>query len=267
MNRKQIQILNKFHDWLLFQKDLGLEYLDCNDDLTALRQLLAPSPKGRTRGNHVWDSAMVKTSVVPGRPGNSSCIFSGRLAKLNKQVLSCTACVLSNPALKPLFGKGHENARLLVAGEMPARKEILKGSPFIGDAGDMLYKMLRAIRIEKSDVFLTNVIKCHTVRNNPHNAEAIEACGKLLISQIEIIKPSFILCFGSEAASVVLKTCTPVENLRNRIHEYPAGGAKVLVTYSPYFLLKLSGTREKELKRDTWNDLQLLEKIYHGRIS
>ncbi len=266
MNRKQIQILNKFHDWLMFQKELGLEYIDRNDDLTALRQLLAPSPAGRTRKNHVRITAGRKTSAVPGRPAGASSLFSGRLAELNKQVLSCTACPLSNPALKPLFGRGHENAGLLVVGEMPAGKEIRHGSPFIGDAGDMLYKMLRAIRIEKSDVFLTNVIKCHTARSNPHMAEALEACGKLLISQIEIIKPSFILCFGSEAASVVLKTCTPVEDLRNRIHEYPAGDAKVLVTYSPYFLLKLSGTREKELKRDTWNDLQLLEKIYHGRI-
>ena len=159
-----------------------------------------------------------------------------------------------------VFGEGPEDARLLVVGEAPGRQEDQEGRPFVGVSGELLTKMLRAINISRTECFITSVVKCRPPGNRTPDQHEIAKCAPFLFRQIELIKPSFILALGLVAAHTLLKIDSPLKSLRGKWHRL--GNARVMITYHPAYLLRFGGIHQKNLKREAWHDLQMLEKEY-----
>ncbi len=182
------------------------------------------------------------------------------LIQLEQMVRSCNLCPLSKTRKNPVFGEGTINPILMLIGEAPGREEDIKARPFVGRSGELLTKMLRAINLERSEVFITSVIKCRPPRNRTPRKEEIETCLPYLLRQIELLDPKLILCLGATAAKALLDTESPLSKLRGHFHDYH--GRRLLVTYHPAYLLRFGGSRLLDLKRQAWHDLQMIQKEY-----
>ncbi len=194
------------------------------------------------------------------------------LMELRQAVEQCRRCRLHETRTKVVFGQGPERARLMLVGEAPGRNEDLQGLPFVGRSGELLTKMLRAINIERREVFITSVVKCRPPKNRTPKSDEIAACLPWLKGQIGLIRPSIILCLGTTSAHALLDTDAPMAKLRGRFHPLPDGfwpdgisnpsAIKVAVTYHPAYLLRFGGAKQKALKLEAWHDLQMVEREY-----
>jgi len=176
------------------------------------------------------------------------------LTTIAKAVEACTRCPLYKTANRGVPGEGAAKARLVCVGEAPGANEDETGRPFVGQAGQLLTKILAAVDLTREEVFITNVVKHRPPGNrNPAPGE-IEACSPYLVRQLELIKPKVIVAFGTFAAQTLLNTKTPIGKLRGEVHRYH--GIPLVVTYHPAALL-----RNPSWKRPTWEDVKLARRI------
>ena len=178
---------------------------------------------------------------------------------LRKQVTACTQCGLHQGRKQTVFGVGDQNADWMVIGEAPGAEEDRQGEPFVGRAGKLLNAMLLAIGLERSQVFIANILKCRPPNNRDPQPGEVTSCETYLKKQIELIQPKIILAVGRIAAQNLLKVDTPIGRMRGQIYEYPGSNIPVVVTYHPAYLL-----RSPREKRKSWQDLQLAMQIYQG---
>jgi len=181
------------------------------------------------------------------------------LKELYEEVKRCTKCKLHRTRTHAVPGEGPEQTRLMLVGEAPGRDEDLEGRPFVGRAGKLLDQMLAAIKIKRAEVYITNVVKCRPPGNRTPDPDEIEACLPYLAQQIKFVSPRLICTLGLIAAQSVLGTTEPLSRLRGRVHE--KDGIKVVVTYHPAFLLRFPAR-----KRDAWEDLKMLQKLYQELV-
>jgi len=177
------------------------------------------------------------------------------LDELEKLICDCTKCRLHQGRNKFVFGTGNPNSDVLVIGEGPGAEEDKQGLPFVGRAGKLLTDMLKAIKFEREEVYIGNVVKCRPPENRTPNPDEMDTCMPYLKKQCELIKPKLILCLGLTAAKGLLKKKESLGQLRKNVFEYE--GAKVIVTYHPAALL-----RNPHWKKDSWEDLKKLRKMY-----
>ena len=140
-------------------------------------------------------------------------------------------------------------------GEGPGFDEDQQGEPFVGPAGQLLTKIIEAINLTRSQVYICNIVKCRPPRNRNPQPDEISTCFPFLDRQIAAMQPDFICALGSIAAQTLLNTAEPISRLRGRFHDYK--GIKLLPTYHPAYLL-----RNPEKKRDVWDDMKMLMKEY-----
>ena len=176
------------------------------------------------------------------------------LEEIAKKVNKCTRCPLYETATRGVPGEGHPKAKLVCVGEAPGAKEDETGRPFVGQAGQLLTKILAAIDLTREQVFICNVLKHRPPGNRNPRPEEVEACSPYLIRQLELIKPKVIVAFGTFAAQTLLNTKTPIGQLRGLVHKYH--GIPLVVTYHPAALLRNPGW-----KRPTWEDVKLARRI------
>jgi uracil-DNA glycosylase len=174
-----------------------------------------------------------------------------RLESLREQALECRRCRLAKGRQKVVFGVGSSSAQVVLIGEGPGANEDRTGEPFVGRAGQLLNRMLGVIGMERSDVYITNVVKCRPPRNRDPDPDELAACRPFLDAQLEALKPAVILALGRPAAQSLLNDKRPLGRLRSAVHKL--GQATLLVTYHPAFLL-----RNPVRKISAWEDLQLL---------
>ncbi len=187
------------------------------------------------------------------------------LSNLKESVQQCKKCALWKTRVNVVFGEGDINAELMFVGEGPGYEEDKQGRPFVGKAGELLTKIINAMKLKREKVYITNIVKCHPLktldpylRNNdrPPTEEEIQQCYTYLERQIEIIKPKVICCLGSTAAKVLTKNDVPITELRGKIFKYKNTEINVIPTYHPAALL-----RNPSLKKLTWQDMQLVMKV------
>ena len=124
--------------------------------------------------------------------------------ELAKFIKKSNQCLLKNTAKKTVIADGNAEAKLMIIGEAPGREEDEQGKPFVGQAGQLLNKMLAAINLQREDVYITNVIPWRPPNNRTPTSEEILQCLPYLQKHIEIIKPNFLLLLGVTAAKAVL---------------------------------------------------------------
>lgn len=175
---------------------------------------------------------------------------------LAERVANCRDCSLCDSRTQTVFGVGSTQADLLVVGEAPGADEDRQGEPFVGRAGQLLTAMLGAIKLQRQQVYIANVLKCQPPGNRDPHVEEVAACQGYLNRQIELLQPRLIVAVGGVAAKHLLNTDESVGRLRGKLHAYPATGTRLLVTYHPAYLL-----REPQEKAKVWADLQKVEKL------
>ena len=206
-------------------------------------------------------TAIARDGIVVGSEGTE--LFGGELSRchtiedVSALITACQKCDLYRTAKHPVPGEGSATARLVCVGEAPGASEDETGRPFVGQAGQLLTKILEAIKLSRDEVFIVNVLKHRPPGNrNPLPIE-VDACRPYLIRQLEIIRPAVIVAFGTFAAQTLLDTKLSIGKLRGAIHRYH--GIPVVVTYHPAALL-----RNPAWKRPTWEDVQLARRLLDG---
>jgi uracil-DNA glycosylase len=172
-------------------------------------------------------------------------------AELERAVKNCTLCPLHKTRTQGVFGVGNRNAQWMVIGEAPGADEDRQGEPFVGRAGQLLNSMLKAVGLQREQVFIANILKSRPPNNRDPKPEEVQACIPYLFRQIELVNPKLILCVGRIAAQTLLETDTPIGKLRGQLHRI-AGNRPMVVTYHPAYLLRSPGE-----KRKSWADLLL----------
>ncbi len=160
-----------------------------------------------------------------------------------------------------VFGIGNSDADLMVIGEAPGEQEDQQGEPFVGKAGQLLTKILKAIDFEREDVYIANILKHRPPNNRDPKPEERERSLPYLMRQIEIINPKLILCVGKVSGTTLLGKEDSLKNMRQKFHPF-MDGIELMVTYHPAALL-----RNPNWKRPCWEDVQLLKKRYNELIS
>lgn len=180
---------------------------------------------------------------------------------LSAAVKDCTQCQLCGTRTQSVFGTGDRNATWMVVGEAPGADEDRQGEPFVGKAGQLLNEMLRAIGLQREQVYIANILKCRPPNNRDPRPEEVLCCEPYLKRQIELIQPTVILAVGRIAAQNLLKSEAAIGRLRGKQHYYPGSETPVVVTYHPAYLL-----RSPSEKRKAWQDLQMARVIVKNRL-
>ena len=171
------------------------------------------------------------------------------LNALRGEIGDCQRCKLAKTRRHIVFGTGSAEANLMFVGEAPGAEEDAQGEPFVGAAGQLLTKMIKAMGYERSEVYICNILKCRPSQNRNPELDEIEACEQFLRKQIAVIQPRVIVALGKFAAHFLCGETTPITRLRGNLrtyHEIP-----VMPTYHPAFLL-----RDESRKGEAWADLK-----------
>ena len=182
---------------------------------------------------------------------------NAELEKIAGQVRKCTKCGLCESRTNAVPGDGNPNAEIMFIGEGPGADEDAQGLPFVGRAGKLLEKIIAAMGLQRSDVFIANILKCRPPGNRDPKPDEIVCCLPYLERQIESIRPEVIVALGAHAAKTLLKTNKPIGQLRGIFHEYVTGigepPIKLMPTYNPAYLLR---NYSQDNRRRVWEDMQ-----------
>ena len=173
---------------------------------------------------------------------------------LKEEVQSCVRCGLHAGRTQTVFGIGPRNATWCFVGEAPGAEEDRRGEPFVGRAGQLLDAMLRAVGLDRGQVFIANVLKCRPPGNRDPQPSEVAACLPYLRTQIATVRPRVVVALGRFAAQSLLATDQPLGRLRGPLHDYE--GIPVVVTYHPAYLL-----RRPADKAAAWVDLKRAREI------
>jgi uracil-DNA glycosylase family 4 len=171
------------------------------------------------------------------------------LEVIRNELGDCRRCKLHRTRKTIVFGEGDTKATLMFVGEGPGFDEDVQGRPFVGRAGQLLTKIIQSIGLQRSQVYIANIVKCRPPQNRNPEPDEIDACHPFLLRQIEALQPQIICALGTFAAQTLLKTSAKITALRGQVFELD--GIKVIPTYHPAFLL-----RNPEKKKDVWEDMK-----------
>lgn len=209
-------------------------------DITPIETVSEPAP------------AVSVSSQTIAPPPQEPAVSSGMsLEAIYQKIARCTRCPLARTRTNVVPGVGVSNPMVLVLGEAPGADEDRTGIPFVGPAGQLLDRMLGAIRLSRdTNTYIMNTVKCRPPENRNPAPEEMDACQGFMEAQIKLLKPKMILCVGKVAAQKLLNSEQTIGKLRNQVFKYQ--DTPVLVTYHPSAVLRNEG-----LKGPVWEDLKL----------
>jgi DNA polymerase len=230
---------------------------------TALARLqTAPAAASTLRTTHSTPAAAVESAVLRG--STKATTKAEMLATVRERVAACTKCAhLACSRTQTVFGVGNPNADLMFIGEAPGADEDQQGEPFVGRAGQLLTRILKAMNFAREDVYIANILKCRpdipagSFGNRPPTPKEMQTCRPYLVEQIDIIQPRVLVALGAVAVEGLLGTRAAMRELRGRWHIY--NSIPLMITYHPAYLLRNQAPSEK---RKVWEDmLQVLERL------
>lgn len=206
-------------------------------------------------GIDVW---VRRPSPAPEAVNGEQAVEEPALTVLEDMVSACVRCELHETRTHTVFGSGNSDADWMFVGEAPGAEEDRQGLPFVGRAGKLLNAMLQAIRMQREQVYIANVLKCRPPNNRDPLGVEVKECEPYLHQQVAHIKPKIIVAMGRFAAQSLLKTTRPISKLRGEVFSYADTGIPMVVTYHPAYLL-----RTPLDKRKAWDDLLLARNLVH----
>ena len=187
-----------------------------------------------------------------------------RLASVQARVVVCAKCPhLASSRTQTVFGVGNPDAEIMFVGEAPGADEDAQGEPFVGRAGQLLTKIIKAMGLAREQVYIANILKCRpdmpkgSFGNRPPTPVEMQTCRHYLSEQIEIVQPKVLVALGATAVEGLLGRRAPMRELRGRWHT--CDGTPLMITYHPAYLLRNQSPSEK---RKIWEDmLQVMERL------
>ncbi|MGC2353222.1 MAG: uracil-DNA glycosylase, partial [Candidatus Udaeobacter sp.] len=211
---------------------------------------------------HAVNKGAVESAVPSGQPGAPN--KAELLEPIRERVRACTKCAhLACSRTQTVFGVGNPDADLMFIGEAPGVDEDKQGEPFVGRAGQLLTRILKAMNFAREDVYIANILKCRpdtpsgSFGNRAPTPTEMQTCRPYLVEQIEIIQPKVLVALGAVAVEGLLGMRGTMRELRGRWHAY--NSVPLMITYHPAYLLRNQAPSEK---RKVWEDmLQVLERL------
>jgi len=203
----------------------------------------------------ILNDAPIKRSI------NNTPSFVGQTKKekldnLKASIQQIKRCELKKNATNLVFGDGNINAKIMIIGEGPGANEDIEGKPFVGRAGKLLDKMLAAIKLDRSKVYITNVVNYRPPSNRKPTEEEIERYFPYLINHIQIINPKILFLLGSTALNTIIGSEEVISKARGKWMQKEIGSVSpwIIASFHPAFLM-----RQPEQKKQSWIDLKTIQ--------
>ena len=183
--------------------------------------------------------------------------INSRLNNLKEKVKNIDNCDLKNNAKQIVFNDGNSNSPVMIVGEGPGQKEDELGKPFVGDAGQLLNKMLNAINIKRENIYITNVVNYRPPNNRKPEPAEINRYSEFLREHISIIDPKILILMGSTAMEALFGSKIKISKERGTWKELIINNKTFLtmITFHPAYLL-----RQADQKKYSWADLKEIRK-------
>jgi len=203
--------------------------------------------------NYIFDENPIKRTKT--KPTLENTISKLEILKNNIEAIQ--NCNLKKNASKIVFADGNIQSPIMIIGEGPGQKEDELGKPFVGDAGNLLNKMLKAINIEREKIYITNVVNYRPPNNRKPEPSEINRYSEYLKEHISIINPKILILMGSTAMEALLGSNKRISKERGQWKEViiKQKNYKTMVTFHPAYLL-----RKPDQKKFSWEDLKIIRK-------
>jgi DNA polymerase len=177
------------------------------------------------------------------------------LSEINRQIMSCDKCELHKTKKNYVPGEGSLKPDIMFIGEGPGQTEDDYGRPFVGNAGQLLDKMIAKMGYSRQTVFIGNIVKCRPPGNRDPLKDEVDACKPYLMAQIQVLKPKVIVCLGKVAINNLLDQSYAITKVRGQQFEFM--GIPVIPTYHPAYILRQQSKEAiSKAKWDTWRDME-----------
>ena len=233
-------------EWVDYLREIGVRELRVPDLPAAPVQ--AAAPPAPTPPPAAVESKMLPMDEPVEAPDPAEA--ARKLEALREEIGDCTRCKLHEERTNVVFGAGDPGARLMFIGEGPGADEDAQGEPFVGRAGKKLDQMIKAIDLEREQVYIANVVKCRPPKNRAPERDEVATCSPFLFAQIEAIRPRVIVTLGAPATRTLLNTKIGITKLRGSWQSFR--GIPVMPTFHPAYLLRVY---TEENRRKVFDDL------------
>ncbi|MQT12173.1 uracil-DNA glycosylase [Segnochrobactrum spirostomi] len=222
--------------------------------LPSLRPTPAVPPIGAGPGAVVPDEAAVETA-------RAAAASASTLAELEAVMRAFDGCNLKKTATQLVFADGNPAAKIMFVGEAPGRDEDIQGKPFVGRSGQLLDRMLAAIGLDRTNIYIANVVPWRPPGNRTPSPQETEICRPFIRRQIELVSPEVLIFLGGASAKVLIGSTDGILKLRGRWERYalPDHTIPCMATLHPAYLL-----RQPLQKRLAWRDFRALRAILTG---
>ncbi len=193
------------------------------------------------------------SDITPSLIEDSPLMLPSSLSELQKQASNCHLCELSKSRQSVLFGEGNPQAKILFVGESPSSVEESVKQLFVGRTGEILTNMIeKVLFISRSEVYITNILKCHTPNNQLATPTQAHTCLAYLKQEIETIKPLIVVTLGANAYKYLSGDDTPLDKARGILKKQD--GYTLIATLHPSYLL-----RNPSFKKEAFIDMKLIK--------
>ena len=181
------------------------------------------------------------------------------LDELRDMLNKFDGCALKQTATQLVFADGNPEAKLMLVGEAPGRDEDIEGLPFVGRSGKLLDRMLAAIGLDRSQVYIANIVPWRPPGNRTPTPQEQQICLPFILRQIELVDPDVLVCLGGPSAQALLGIKDGITKTRGRWFAFNTGKREIraLATFHPAFLL-----RSPLQKRFAWRDFLAVKKAF-----
>jgi len=259
-------------DLLDFYAEAGVDELVGEEPVNRFAAVEAPAPATRTVRDVVPSphreangpaAALVPQALdeaaIAARAGAKS---AKTLDELRGILEKFDGCALKTTATQLVFADGSPSARLMFVGEAPGRDEDIEGLPFVGRSGKLLDRMLAAIRLDRTSVYIANIVPWRPPGNRTPTPQESQICLPFILRQIELADPDILVCLGGPSAQALLGIKDGITKTRGRWFTFETGQRKIraMPTFHPAFLL-----RSPLQKRFAWRDFLAIKKALDQR--
>jgi uracil-DNA glycosylase len=227
----------------------------------------APAPSRTAAPTRQAPPAFVPAPAAPpaALPGAEAAVQSAReaaktaktLEELRAALARFEGCALKTTAMNLVFDDGNPEARVMLVGEAPGAEEDREGLPFVGRSGKLLDRMLAAVGLDRTQVYIANIVPWRPPGNRTPTPQESAICLPFIRRQIELVNPDILVCLGKPSMQTLLGIKEGIRSVRGRWYDFDTGtrSIKALVTFHPAYLL-----RSPLEKRHSWRDMLALKK-------